>query len=535
MLKMRQSNLLELFFGFCFLSLSLSFFTLPTFAQGVYEAWVVRYNGPVDSFDYASALAVDGSGNVYVTGYGYGSGTNYDYATIKYSSFGDTLWVRRYNEPGNSYDVARALAVDDSGNVYVTGYSYASGTAQDYATIKYSSSGDALWVRRYNGPGNSSDFASALAVDGSGNVYVTGESHGSGTNYDYATIKYNSAGDTVWVRRYNGPGNGSDVADALAVDDSGNVYVTGGSIGSGTHYDYATIKYSPFGDTLWVRRYNEPGNVVDVAYALAVDASGNVYVTGGSVGSGIYTDYATIKYSSSGDTLWVRRYNGPGNSYDYADALVIDDSGNVYVTGDSYGSGTGYDYATIKYSSAGDTLWVRRYNGPENVVDQANALKVDASGNVYVTGYSAGGVTGFDYATIKYSSAGDALWVRRYNGPGNNYDYANALAVDDSGNVYVTGYSDEGSGTYYDYVTIKYSPCTSANPKAGDANGDGEVNLADIIFKVAYVFKGGPKPNPSCRADDNADTKINLSDIIYEVNYIFKGGPKPLPIGACCL
>ncbi len=121
-----------------------------------------------------------------------------------------------------------SLAVDGSGNVYVTGESAGSGTSRDYATIKYNSSGVQQWVARYNGPGNSNDFADySLVVDGSGNVYVTGYSLGSGTLDDYATIKYNSSGVQQWVARYNGPGNNYDFATSLAVDGSGNVYVTG--------------------------------------------------------------------------------------------------------------------------------------------------------------------------------------------------------------------------------------------------------------------------------------------------------------------
>lgn len=100
------------------------------------------------------------------------------------------------------------------------------------------------WVARYNGPGNSGEFANSLAVDGSGNVYVTGYSTGSGTSVDYATIKYNSSGVQQWVARYNGPGNGIDEASSIAVDGSDNVYVTGRSEGLGTTWDYATIKYS---------------------------------------------------------------------------------------------------------------------------------------------------------------------------------------------------------------------------------------------------------------------------------------------------
>ncbi|KPL24129.1 MAG: hypothetical protein AMS23_05940 [Bacteroides sp. SM1_62] len=238
---------------------------------------------------------------------------------------------------------------------------------------------DTAWVRRYNGPADTTDEAYAVAVDGSGNVYVTGKSWGSGTDYDYATIKYKPDGDTVWVRRYNGLADSTDEAYAVAVDSSGNVYVTGYSEGTGTNYDYATIKYYPNGDTAWVRRYDGPLNNVDEAMDIAIDDSNNVYVTGYSVGSGTGYDYATIKYKPNGDTAWARRYNGPGNSVDAAHAIIVDDSGNVYVTGESFGSGTDYDYATIKYKPDGDTAWVRRYNGPDNVGDVASAIVLDSS------------------------------------------------------------------------------------------------------------------------------------------------------------
>ncbi len=517
------------FKAFLFLQF-LFFFSLPVLAQ-VDTAWVRRYNGPGDFYDFAWALAVDDSGNVYVTGYSDGSGTDYDYATIKYALNGDTLWVRRYNGPRDSSDFATALAVDGSGNVYVTGYSYGSGTSYDYATIKYAPNGDTLWVRRYNGPGNGSDGASALAVDNSGNVYVTGNTAtdtGLYTdNYDYATIKYAPNGDTLWVRRYNGPGNYDDRAYALAVDASGNLYVTGWSYGGVTGTDYATIKYAPNGDTLWVRRYNDPENGGDGASALAVDGSENVYVTGLSVGSGTSFDYATIKYAPNGDTLWTRRYNGPANNWDVGTALATDGNGNVYVTGYS-SDGIDYDYATIKYAPNGDTLWVRRYNGPGNSHDDALALALDSAGNLYVTGSSGGGGTDWDYATIKYAPNGDTLWVRRYNGGVNYYDQAHALAVDDSGNVYVTGTS-EG-----DYATIKYQQFT-CSAKSGDANNDTKILLSDIVTIINFVFKSAPAPNPLCRGNANGDGFIDLSDIVYLVNFIFKSGPTPLKSKECCL
>jgi hypothetical protein len=198
------------------------------FAQTVDTACVRTYTGLGISGYGAYAIAVDSSGNVYVTGVGYGIGAHRDYATIKYYPDRDTAWVRRYNGPANNGDGAYAIAGDDSGNVYVTGWSYGSGTSCDYATIKYMPNGDTAWVRRYNGPGNLYDCANTIAVDGSHNVYVAGTSDGSGTNWDYATIKYKPNGDTAWVRRYNGPGgDGIDEAYDIVVDDSGNVYVTG--------------------------------------------------------------------------------------------------------------------------------------------------------------------------------------------------------------------------------------------------------------------------------------------------------------------
>ncbi len=314
---------------------------------------------------------------------------------------------------------------------------------------------DTAWVRRYNGPGNSDDGATSLFVDNQSNVYVTGYSYDSVTDYDYATLKYDRQGNLLWERRYDGPGNGWDRAISLFVDMNSNVYVTGGSEGSGTFYDYATLKYDRQGNLLWERRYNGPGNDYDGAKSLFVDNQGNVYVTGGSYDSLTNFDYTTLKYDASGNLLWERRYNGQGNYNDGATSLFIDNQGNVYVTGRSEGSGTDYDYATLKYDANGNLLWERRYNGPGNSDDWATSLFVDMNGNVYVTGGSYDSLTNFDYTTLKYNANGNLLWERRYNGPGNDYDGATSLFVDNQSNVYVTGHS-WGSGTHYDYATIKY-------------------------------------------------------------------------------
>jgi hypothetical protein len=338
--------------------------------------------------------------------------------------------------------------VDELGNVYVTGFSADSEMKRGYATIKYGPDGSEMWVARYDS-GWYDDAANALAVDGSGNVYVTGNCSGFFTVSSYCTIKYDNDGNELWIAHYNPIG----VAQALAVDGSGNVYVTGHVSFYGTvdDYDFATIKYDSDGNELWVASYDGPASSVDVADALAVDGSGNVYVTGRSDGSGTGFDYATIKYDSDGNELWAARYDGPASGRDWPTDLAVDGSGNAYVAGYSTGRGTDYDYATIKYDSDGNELWVARHDGPASSNDLAYALAVDGWGNVYVTGFDTSG-SGYDYATIKYDTDGNQQWVAKYNA---GQDYANEIAVDASGNVYVTG-SSQGS-SYYDYATIKYS------------------------------------------------------------------------------
>jgi len=501
-------------------------FTSPLFADFADTAWVRRYNGPGNSQDIAIAIAVDDSGNAYVTGQSLGNGTGWDYATLKYYPDGETAWVRRYNGPIDSSDVATALAIDGTGNVYVTGYSQISSSDFDYVTLKYYPDGETAWVRRYNGPESPDDRASDIAVDDSGNVYVTGYSFSSVNNKDYATVKYDINGNELWVKRYNGSGNGGDGANAIAVDNFGNIYVTGGSNGGVTIADYATLKYDLEGNELWVRRYNGPKGGSDVAYALALDSSGNVYVTGGSAGIETLNEYATVKYDSSGNELWIRRYCGePGNDPGASTlAIAADGWGNAWVTGWTRMSNTLFDYATVKYDQEGNKLWAARYHSWLDGCDVAYALAVDGFGNVYVTGSSDDAdLKADDFATVKYDPGGNQFWVARYNGPVNSQETARAITVDDSGNVYVTGES-QGTGTSSDYTTIKYLQLDALR---GDANSDGSVTVSDVVYMINYLFKGGPAPVQLPSADLNCDSKVTVSDVVYLINYLFKGGPKP--------
>jgi uncharacterized delta-60 repeat protein len=410
-------------------------------------------------------MAVDEDGNVYVTGQSQGISIYDDYLTIKYDAMGTQIWTVRYNGPGNQDDAAHAIAVDEQGNVYVTGSSWGAGWGNyDWATIKYNSAGAVQWISRYNGPGEGSDACNSIAVDVDGNVYVAGSSYGIGTYLDFTTIKYNSAGAQQWIAIYNGPGSSGDEANSIALDDNANIYVTGYSDENGTGYDYLTIKYDAAGNQIWMMHYNGPGNGIDRATSLDLNGSGNVYVTGHSYGSGTSEDYATIKYDAAGNQIWLVRYDGPGSGSDEAYSMVVDADGNVHVTGRSVGSGTSYDYGTVTYDTYGNQLRVARYNGLGNSNDEARSIVMDVSGNVYVTGFSSGIGTSHDYATISYNSSGVEQWIAIYNGTGNSADQAWSMAINGSTNVYVTGWSDgQEGGPYVDYATIKYSGGDIAN------------------------------------------------------------------------
>jgi hypothetical protein len=433
----------------------------------VTEAWVQRYNNVnSNSTDQAFAVVSDAAGDIIVVGSTEDGNSGPDMLTIKYSGAnGSVLWQKRYNGPANGEDYASAVAVDVKGNVVVTGSS--SGTSgHDYYTAKYAAAdGALLWEKRSNGPANGEDYASAVAVDGSGNVVMTGGSYdqnGFVFAGDYYTAKYAAAdGALLWEKRYNGPGNDRDTASAVAVDGSGNVVVTGGSYGSGSFLDYYTAKYAAVdGALLWEKRYNGPANGDDYASAVAVDGSGNVVVTGSSdreYGPPFTGDYYTAKYAAAdGALLWEKRYNGPENDRDAAEAVAVDSGGNVVVTGSS-GLFSGADYYTAKYAAAdGALLWERRYNGPASNRDRARAVALDESGNVVVTGHSVNGEYGIDYYTAKYAAPdGALLWEQRYNDSANGDDYASSLALGPNGMVVITGFVITGSSNR-DYATVVY-------------------------------------------------------------------------------
>ncbi|MFC2170995.1 SBBP repeat-containing protein [Acidobacteriota bacterium] len=431
--------------------------------------WTTRTEGGRNYYDYAYDVCADAAGNAYAAGYLSPLGSsNYDMGTVKFNGVGTEVWKRTYNGPGNNYDYGQAVAVDSSGNVYTAGYGYGSGSEYyNYLTVKYNSSGTQQWAASYHGV--SYDYGYDVDVDSSGNVYTTGYSSRSSGGYDACTVKYNSSGTQQWVQCYNGPGNSTDYGRKCMVDTAGNVIVSGYSYGSGSSYDFFAIKYNSSGVQQWVYRYNGPGNSTDYCYNMILDGSNNVYLTGMSYGSGTSYDYATVKLNSSGAQQWVARYHG-GYSSDYGQAVDVNASGEVAVTGYSYGSGTSYDMTTIKYNGSGTQQWVNRFNGSRNSSDYGYGVGITSSGDVWAGGY-AYMTNVYDYVVRRLSSSGTTISTDYYNGPGNSSDYLRAGWLQKTDNsFYVTGYS-YGSGTYYDWCTQKFGTPSGNTPPVASSGG----------------------------------------------------------------
>lgn len=478
---------------------------------------VLSYNGPGNQLDRCNAVVHDKAGFVYATGVSWGGSSKEDFATIKFGENGDAQWIARYNGSGNNLDHASAITVDGAGNVYVTGWSRSSSDygSEDYMTIKYNQYGVQQWAKRYDGAvGNDCyyyDYAKAIWVDDAGNVYVTGQSWGNDDLMDdYLTLKYNSAGTLLWAKRYNGPASQSDIVSSLYVDMSGNVYVTGGSEAGNKEMDVLTVKYNSSGSQQWAIRYNGPANKGDMGNDLKVDKLGYVYVTGGTWMSSGKFDYVTIKYNPAGQQQWLKTFNGTANDTDMSTSLDLDVFGHAYVTGYSKSTGAAsHDFQTIKYSTYdGAIMWSKNFNG--GGIDKAWDIKVvykPCSENtdvpcwdidVYLTGQSVGTGTSNDFMTIRYNDQGVQKWANRFNGPTNGSDIAYSISVTNNYPIIYVGGSFAN-----DYGIIGITETTSNN----------EFERGTGLSK-SYPNPFNPETNISFNIAKETNVKITVFDML---------------------
>jgi hypothetical protein len=439
-------------------------------------AWVRRYDGPMHGEDLATCLAVDSAGNVYVAGPSAEDTGNarLDFVTIKYRPNGDTAWVRR--KVFSSNGIPSGLGVDAGGNVYVSG----TGDGQ-LALVKYDLTGVEEWTRLRGsawGAGN-------LALDSRGNILTCGSEQRS--SIDCVVAKYLPSGDTAWVRSYDWAGFEDAVSElAIATDDG--VYAAGTCSNSNPGSNILVYSLDSTGTRRWVSVYDGPQHGDDRVWAVAPCEAGGCVSTGPSDnGYGTPFDYLTIKYSSTGETLWTRRYNGTANGDDNARAVTSDSAGNVYVTGSARYADTYFDFATIKYRPDSSMAWLVRYDGPTHSGDGAYAVAVDASSKAYVTGSTYTPATLADCATVCYDSTGDTLWVRRYDSPQNWAEYTTALALGADGSVCVAGtaYGGGAGRTIPDILTIKYVQSGAVAETCRRPNAHTGLRVAPSAFRYS--------------------------------------------------
>ncbi len=454
--------------------------------------WARTWGG--ESWDYGCGVVVDGSGNVYVTGVFCGQvdfdpdgGDSYtsngygDAFLSKYDSWGNFEWARIWG--GSGWDYGDGVAVDGLGNIYVAGSfwatvdfdpdggidEYTSNGYSDVFLSKFDSSGNFDWVRTWGGLDQ--DSGEGVVVDGSGNLYVTGlfedtadfdpgpgtDEHTSNGDYDAFLSKFDLSGNFKWARTWGGSSN--DFGNGVAVDGSGNVYVTGNF--------KSTVDFDPGG--------------------------GDPHTWNGG------RDIFLSKFDSSGNFKWARTWGGPEE--DYGNEVAVDNSGNVYVTGffestldfdpdggNPHTSNGSSDVFLSKFDSSGNFKGTRTWGGTWG--DGGCGVAADSSGNVYVTGGFCGTVdfepgggdvhTSNGYQDVflsKFDSSGNFEWARTWGG--SDFDYGHRVAADGSGNVYVTGLFEEN--------TVDFAP---TDPPCNDDPDEHNSNGSPDAFLTKHLPNG---------------------------------------------
>ncbi len=480
--------------------------------------WVRTYNGGGN--EKGEAVALDTSGNVYVTGeeYQLSTGGYYNIWTRKYDSDGYEIWTSTYNSPGNSDDYSYDIAVDTSMNVYITGKIYRYDIGQNYnvVTRKYDSDGYEIWTSTYDNPEHKSDVGLGIAINSAHEVYVTGTSRRVNI-YTYSYIwsrKYDSNGYTVWTSTYIPSSGDSASSHDIAADDSGNAYITGTEFTSDQGYNVLVRKYDPDGYEIWTSTYNSMGNTSSIGSGIALDNSGNVFVTGTDYRNDIGQGYNiwTRKYDNDGYEIWTSTYNSPYNSGDYGRNITLDSIGNVYVVGyiDRNDLGQGNDIWVRKYDNDGNVLCTTTYHSDENYHEYGYDIAVDNDENFYVTGWVSkpGGMDVWTGKFVLRNSISGSI-SDQYGSP---IEGVVVMLSGDSSTSTVTG----SSGNYtFDYIqagstyviTPSYAHCSEFTPSERTyINISGDITDADFAgalnqWSISGVITDGTDPLMGVRVD----------------------------------
>jgi hypothetical protein len=467
-----------------------AFVALATYAGSaqIQQAWVAKYNnnGITNGNHQALKMALDSAGNIYVLGVSANGNTNTGYAVVKYGQNGSQLWAARYDSTNYPAASPTGFALDSSNAVIVTGSA---------VTLKYDAHGNPLWTVP--------DSGQAVALDMAQNIYVTGISG------DFTTAKLSPLGSNLWTVTWTYDGH-ANMAQAIAIDSSNGVYVAGSETEVQPRQNsiiLGLVKYDTNGNEVWAT--SSGGGPIDLPQikGLLVDKIGFVYLELNFIaGAGDIGGYQTLEYSGNGTSEWYD-YNPTGYGASTATALAIDNDGNSLVTGGNAKFYPNDCYGTYKIGTNGNYIWTNLFPSINSGNSIATSIAVDRANSVYVTGFSPSLSTNgnSDIVTLNYDRNGNQVWVQRYDGPGNGNDVGNAIAVDNSGNVYVAGYETETNG-FTSMILIKYAPAPTIQKQF---NGN--------FILEAY---GSPGETFDIQASTNLQTWVDLGDIIAGTNGI---------------
>lgn len=362
-------------------------------------------------------------------------------------------------------ELSTSNATDLSGNVYVAGATTGSlegenAGAYDSFVTKYDSNGNQIWTRQFGSV--NFDWISGVITDNRGNLYVAGYTEGNlgeNKNAEVADVwlaKFDSDGNQIWLEQF-----GTELINrtfAIDVDGDGNVYLSGYTIeetrNSQTDDSWVT-KYDSNGNRQWFSEFGT--NQYDEAYDVAVDNNGNVYSTGWTVGdlggnnAGIY-DVWLAKHNNDGQLEFIEQFGT--EDYEFPWGVDTDSQGNIYVAGwtlgDLGGNNAGsYDVWLAKYNRNGDRQWIEQFGTQGDDSLLFGDLEVDSDGDIFITGHTDNDLGGnnagsYDVWVAKYNRNGDRQWLEQFGTP--DLDYAHALSDDSAGNLYVTGITEGSFG-----------------------------------------------------------------------------------------
>lgn len=400
--------------------------------------------------------------------------------TVAQKTYVNREWENSTGEVGT---IQRTVSsIDNNENLIVVSNKINSFNNTDVLITKYNPDGVILWQETYNGSANGDDYGVQLKINNDNEIFIAAAIEGS-NSINFGVFKYSSNGDLIWSNTWSGSANGIDIPADINIDNTGDIYLVGGTEASNGFSDYAVIKFDGDGVYQWHSTYDY-ANLHDAATSITFNTN-NIVVSGASASAPTDWDYATLEINKvNGSIINTERTVVPGVGLDNVLAATSDGNNNTYITGYVEVNGN-RNIQTIKIDSNFDLEWVKDFDG--GLEDVARAIGVDDFGNIYIAGTKENTNGGKDYITLKYDQDGNEIWRREFGSDGSDFiATAEHLAIADNGDVIITGTLDKNNEK--EFATIKYT-----------SNGD---------LKFVQKFDAGSLNN-------QAKSIIAKNDILY--------------------